>query len=138
MRFSEAHRREVVATGTASSVGRVEGFVVDPSTRAIVALHVGKADGDTLSWSDVTAFGVDAVTVADAGVVRPARDGVEQDQPGLLGHRVLDEHGVEHGHVRDVEFDPQTGQVRSILSTEVEIDGARLLGIGSWAVVVSA
>lgn len=137
MRFTEARKREVVATGTASSVGRIDGFVVDPSSRAIVALHVGKADGDILAWSDVTSFGVDAVTIADAGLVRAAQAGTEQDQPDLLGHRLLDEHGVEHGQVRDVEFDPQTGQVRSILSTEAEIDGARLLGVGSWAVIVS-
>lgn len=137
MRFSEARKREVVATGTASSVGRIEGFVVDPNARAIVALRIGKADGDTLAWSDVTSFGVDAVTIADAGLVRAAHDGPEREQPNLPGHRVLDEHGVEHGQVRDVEFDPQTGQVRSILASDAEIDGSRLIGVGSWAVIVS-
>lgn len=137
MRFTEAMKREVVDTGVASSVGSVAGFVVDPHDRRIVALRIGKADGDTLAWSDVTAFGVDAVTVGAAGRVRAARDGVESDQPDLLGHRVLDEHGVERGQVRDVDFDPDTGLIRHLLTTTEEIDGVRLRGIGSWAVVVT-
>ncbi len=137
MRFTEALKREIVDTSAASSIGRVAGFVVDPRTHAVTALRVKKADHDILAWDDVSAFGVDAVTVDTAARIRAPHQGVEADQPSLLGHRVLDERGVEHGAVDDVEFDPESGTVRYLLTSREEIDGARLRGIGTWAVVVS-
>ena len=41
MRFSEAHHRQVVATSTASKVGRVDGFVIEPAPTRVGALRVG-------------------------------------------------------------------------------------------------
>lgn len=138
MRFTEALKRDVVATSSASSIGRVTGFVVDPRRQQVVALRIGKADHDTLAWSDVTAFGVDAVTVDSTDRLRSAEAGPEADQTDLLGHRVLDDHGVEHGTVQDVEFDPDTGQLRYLLTSSEEVDGSRLHGVGSWAAVITA
>ena len=64
MRFSEAKGRKVVSTATAETVGRVDGFVVDPRSRTVLALKVKKAaSGDVLPWRQVESFGTDAVTV---------------------------------------------------------------------------
>ena len=65
MRFSEAVGRQVVSTSTAQTVGRVDEFVVDSRRRAVVALSLRRTEGgDTLLWTDIVAFGADAVTVA--------------------------------------------------------------------------
>jgi sporulation protein YlmC with PRC-barrel domain len=49
---------------------------------------------------------------------------------------VLTEHGHFLGKVRDVEFDPANGRITSLMLKEAFVDGERLLGIGSYAVVV--
>lgn len=137
MRFTETLKREIVDTGAASTAGRVRGFVVDPGTQRVTGLHVGKGDGKYLAWSDVSSFGVDAVTVDAADRIRSATADDRADQPSLLGHRVLDEHGVEHGTVTDVEFDPNDGRLRYLLTSTREIDGTLLRGIGTWAAIVA-
>ena len=97
--------------------------------------------GDTLRWQDITAFGADAVTVAgperitdggeDLGALLDKRNHV-------LGKRVLATSGDELGKVRDVDFDPATGYVLALLLEDGFVEGKRLIGIGSYAVVVQA
>ena len=55
MLFSQAIGRKVVATDTASTVGRVDDYVVDPQLPGIVALTVSKtsAGGSALPWEEV-------------------------------------------------------------------------------------
>lgn len=137
MRFSEARRREVVDTTSATTVGRVDGFVVDPRSQRVSGVRVGKGDGNYLAWSDLTSFGVDAVTVEGAGRVRTGDVDDGLDQPDLLGHRVLDEHGVDRGTITDVEFAPTTGEIRYLLTSTEEVDGSLVRGVGTWAVVVA-
>lgn len=141
MRFSDAHGRKVVSTASATTVGKVDGYAVDPGSRKVVALHLKKTDGDadTLLWSAMTAFGPDAVTVSGPEAFVKA-DG---DIAALLdkhhkvqGRRVLTEGGDELGKVDDVEFDAETGSVLTLLLKDGEVAGERLLGIGSYAVVV--
>ncbi len=56
MRFSEATGHKIVSTSTAATIGRVDGFVVDPAHRTVLALQVGKADsGDTLARATTSA-----------------------------------------------------------------------------------
>ena len=43
--------------------------------------------------------------------------------------------GDEIGTVDDVEFDPETGEVTSLILASGDIAGTRLVGIGSYAVV---
>jgi len=82
------------------------------------------------------------VTVATDAVVRPARDALEQraedNDLEILGKRVLTERGMELGSVTDVDFDPETGSVTSLLTKTETIAGQRLIGLGGYAVVVSA
>jgi sporulation protein YlmC with PRC-barrel domain len=138
--FSDANGRKVVSTATAETVGKIDGFVVDPTTRSVVALEIKKAEsGDVLVWRDIAGFGDDAVTVADAAAIVDAPPEIEALQGKdheLKGKRVLTTAGVDLGKVKDVDFDPTTGAVTAIAVKGQEIPGAALTGVGSYAVVV--
>jgi uncharacterized protein YrrD len=144
MLFSEARKRAVVNTATATRVARVDGFVVLPGPARVALLRLGKVRGagSLLSWGDVQGFGPDAVTIASDAVIRPARDRLEQraenDDLEILGKRVLSEQGTELGTVTDVDFDPDTGAVTSLITKTDTIAGQRLIGLGGYAAVVSA
>jgi len=142
MRFSDARKRDVVATDTAETIGRVDALVVDPERARVSAVRLAKVDGDDpfVSFDDLVAFGQDVVTVPSADVLRGPLDdrerGVAKDY-AVLGKRVLDDSGREHGEVQDVEFDPEDGAVRALVTGRGEIAGGRLLGVGSYAVIVT-
>ncbi|MEO7555813.1 MAG: PRC-barrel domain-containing protein [Acidimicrobiales bacterium] len=142
MRFSDADGRKVVSTSSAETVGKVDGFVVDPQQRRIVAVEVKKtASGDTLMWSAVVGFGADAVTVADAHAITERSDDIAAlagKEHRLKGKRILSGAGDVLGHVDDVEFDPESGQIQALITGERDVAGERLMGIGSYAVVVRA
>jgi sporulation protein YlmC with PRC-barrel domain len=146
MLFSEAKGHKVVSSSTAETVAKVSGFVVDPATRSVVAVKVRKSqNGDLLRWSDLLAFGADAVTVTDASRIGdggPAVQALTGKSHAILGKRVLTSGGDELGKVHDVDFDPETGTLTSLLLAKggsrepADVAGARLLGVGSYAVVV--
>jgi sporulation protein YlmC with PRC-barrel domain len=140
MRFSEATGRQVVSTSTAETVGRVDDFVVDPRRRAVVALSLKRTQGgDTLLWTDIAAFGADAVTVTSADKIvdaAPAIVALSGKEHRLVGKRVLTADGDDIGTVDDVEFDAGTGTITSLLLSSGDVEGARLVGVGSYAVVV--
>lgn len=142
MKFSDARGRQVVSTSTGDTVGKVSEFVVDPTSRSVVAVQLRKADnGDTLRWSDITAFGQDAVTVSgNDQIVAAGEDVLELTGKShvLIGKRVLSDAGDELGQVKDVEFDASSGEVTGILLGSSEVAGRRLVGVGSYAVVVQA
>lgn len=141
-RFSEAKGRQVVSTATADTVGTVSELVVDPVTRSVLALQLRKAEsGDTLRYTDITAFGADAVTVSGADrITEPGEDvtALLGKDHQLVGKRVLTSAGDEIGKVGDVEFSPESGRLTTIHLDDGEVGGQRLLGVGSYAVVVSA
>ena len=140
MRFSEAAGRQVVSTSTADTVGRVDDFVVDPRRRAVVALSLKKTNGgDTLLWTDIAGFGTDAVTISNADKIvdaAPAIIALSGKEHRLVGKRVLTAGGDDIGTVDDVEFDADTGAITSLLQSSGDVSGARLVGVGSYAVVV--
>lgn len=144
MLFSQARKRDVVDTATATRVARVDGFVVLPGPARVALLRMGKVRGagTLLAWEDLQGFGPDAVTVATDAVIRPARDTLEQRAENndleILGKRVLTEHGMELGTITDVDFDPETGAVTLLLTKTETIPGQRLIGLGNYAAVVSA
>ncbi len=144
MLFSQARKRDVVNTATATRVARVDGFVVLPGPARVALLRLGKVSGagTLVAWDDVQGFGPDAVTVATDAVIRPARDAWEQRAEDgdweILGKRVLTERGMELGAVTDVDFDPETGAVTTLITKTETITGERLIGLGGYAVVVSA
>lgn len=141
MLFSEAKKHKVVSSSSAATVGKVSSFLVDPVTRSVLAMKLKKTeDGDFLRWSDITAFGVDAVTVTGADKIGDGGDDVKElsgKHHRVLGKRLLSSAGDELGKVEDVDFDPSTGALVALLAgTETVVAAERLLGIGSYAVVV--
>ncbi len=143
MLFSQARKRDVVDTATATRIARVDGFVVLPGPARVALLRLGKVSGagTLLAWGDVQGFGPDAVTVATDAVIRPARDALEQraedNDLEILGKRVLSERGMELGTVTDVDFDPDTGSITTLITKTETIAGERLIGLGGYAAVVS-
>ncbi len=145
--FSEAKGRQVVSTSSADTVGKINSYVVDPATHAVVAVRLKKTDGgDTLRWADIAGFGDDAVTVSGPDKITEPTEDVSAllgKDHGLLGKRVLSSAGDELGKVDDVEFDTTSGLVTQILvdggrGEDSTVAGHRLRGVGSYAVVVTA
>ena len=138
--FSDADGIKVVSTSTAETVGRVHGLVVDVRGPSVVALQLKKTDsGDILRWSDIAAFGADAVTVADAGRIGQGGDDLApllDKRNHVLKKRVLTTGGDELGEVKDVEFNPATGSITTLHVGDRSVPGSALIGIGHYAVVV--
>ncbi|MBO1765758.1 PRC-barrel domain-containing protein [Allobranchiibius sp. GilTou38] len=141
MRFKKATGRKVVSLATAETVGKVSRFVIDVPQRRIAALVLRKTDkhGEILTWSDVTGFGDDAVTVADVGVLSeadgPMKELSDKDYQ-LMGKRVLSTRGDDLGEVKDVDFDPGTGLLETIHYPDGSARGDALVGIGTYAAVI--
>lgn len=143
MLFSEAHGRKVVSVGTAATVGNIRGYIVDPAAAQIVALSLNKTpdSGNVLPFSDITGFGADAITVAgDQLIVEPDERTSQLDGKAhvMVGKQVLNTDGQRLGVVADVDFDPASGQIKALILAEDSVPGAKLLGVGSYAVVVRA
>jgi uncharacterized protein YrrD len=144
MRFKDAYGRKVVSTDDAEAIGRVDAFVIDAEQRRIAGLRLAKVRGDRsfLSWADLQGFGADAVTVASASLLRQASGEVEDRaaskelQP--IGKLVLSDMGTALGKVENVDFDEGSGALVSLdLGSAGIVTSDRLLGVGSYAVVVS-
>jgi sporulation protein YlmC with PRC-barrel domain len=141
MRFSEAKNRKVISTTGATTVGRLNEFVLDPRTAHVVAVKLKKAagKGDTLTWNHMKSFGQDAIIVESADMISvPEGDlaTLSDKRHRVLGKRILTDRGEAVGRVKDVEFDPDSGQVRAVITDNEEIDGPRIIGLGSYALVV--
>lgn len=141
--FSEADGRRVVAVNTATEIGEVKSFVVDPTSARITAIQIGGRGGraDLVEWDHIEAFGDDAVMVVhDEAVHQP--DEREKDavkgEIRLRDSKVLDTAGFEHGTVADVMFDPATGAILGVLTTEGHIGADRLISLGSYALVIQS
>lgn len=142
MLFSDATGRKVVSTAAAKTVRKIDDFVVDPATGTVLALVLKKTDdGEILRWSAITAFGTDAVTVTGADTITESDDKIAAlsgKDHRLLGKRILTARGDEIGSVDDVEFDADTGDVTGLHLKDQHVEGVRLRGVGSYAVVVDA
>lgn len=145
MRFSEAKGRKVVSTSTADTVGKVDRLIVDPATKSVAALELKKtSQASGLAWANITSFGTDAVTVAAEDKLAAHSEEIEvlaAKDRRILGKMVLDNAGDELGTVKDVDFDPSNGVITSLLLEDgnlPEVPGSRLIGIGSYAVIVAA
>jgi sporulation protein YlmC with PRC-barrel domain len=141
MLFSEATGRTVLSTDSAETVGTVAGFIVDPVTAQVVAIRLKKTagSGNTLHWPDLTSFGADNVTIPSADVIKQST-GVAEERDSkageMLGKRLLTDAGTEIGTVEDIDFDPASGAVVSLRTRNEPVHGDRLIGCGSYAVIV--
>lgn len=141
MRFSEAKNRKVMSTSGAVAVGKLRALIVDPRSAHVVALTLKKTEGnaDTLPWNNMQSFGRDAITIEslDRIMVAEGELAVLSDkQHQVIGKRVLTETGDEIGKVKDIEFDPDNGAIRALITDADEVAGTRILGLGSYALVV--
>lgn len=141
MLFSEATGHRVMTTDTASTVGVLSDFVVDPATAKVIALRLKRSQGTgaTLHWEDLTSFGPDTVTVASVEAIAEARDRAAEliTKPAdIVGKQLLTDTGIGLGTVTDIDFNPANGEVVSLLISGGLIDGGRLIGCGSYAVIV--
>ena len=139
LRFSEVNRHDVVDIAQASSVGKLDGLVVSANPGRVTALRLSKATAaDVIAWSDLKAFGPDAVTVASAGdltaVTETDRALADPDRD-LLGKVALSEKGDGLGVITDAEFDPQTGTITTVRTDLVDLSGELLRGLGSYAAI---
>ena len=144
MKLKEAYGRKVLSANDAEVVGRVEAFVIDANKGSVVGLRLAKVSGNRsfLSWSDLRGFGADAVIVGGADLLRaPAGEAEERSASKglqLIGKLVLSESGMALGAVSDVDFDEGSGSLVSFdLGEAGNVVAARLLGAGSYAVVVT-
>ena len=141
MRISETKKHKVVDLTTAEQVAQVDGLVIDPEQQAVVAVRLRKFKGvgTVVPWSDVKSFGPDAVTVEGTAAFRDPADEDERRAVGLdvMGILVLTDGGRSVGRVDDADFDPATGAISSIITDGGEIPGANIIGLGSYALVVS-
>jgi sporulation protein YlmC with PRC-barrel domain len=133
----------VIARDTADRVGTLDGIVLDPETGKVVAVQLGvNKSSRFIRWDDISAFGSDAIMVLYADSARGADDSLEERAAAgiasLLDKRVLNDHGDELGTVDDLEFDETTGTIDGLRIGDSQVDGERLIGIGSYAIVASA
>lgn len=143
MLFSETHDRKVVSTDTADTIGRLHSYVVDPAAQRIVALTLTKTpvDGTVLPWRDITGFGADAITAAGLHLLVEPDDelaSLAAKAHTIVGKQVLTTAGCHIGTVADVDFEPTTGTITALLLGEQSIAGHRLIGAGSYAVIIAA
>jgi uncharacterized protein YrrD len=144
MLFTQARGRAVMDLTTAETVGAVTACTVAPSPARISGLRLStrRRGHHTLDWKNVQSFGPDAVAVEEARRIRDEKsiDPGDQAHPAHdpLGKAVLTETGLNKGTVLDIDFDERTGRISRLLTDEEQIPGAELLGVGSYAVVVTA
>ena len=119
-------------------MGEVGQFVVDAAGRRVAAVVVGKGrKARVVDWDAIVGFGPDAVMVESEDRAREPAEG--ETKADWLGRRLLDDHGFELGAVDDVEFDAESGALRSIGVKDREAVAAeRVRGAGSYAVVVGS
>jgi uncharacterized protein YrrD len=112
--------------------------------QAVVALRLSRVKGDAcfLSWADLHAFGADAVTVGNATCLRAAADEAEERAASknlqVIGKLVLSASGTALGKGEDVEVDGESGAIVAVdLGDAGTVAGDRIIGLGSYALVVS-
>ena len=140
MRITEARNRPVVDTSTAETVGRVSGFLIEAEAARITGLRIdGDGSGMILPWDSLGAFGPDAITIAGAEAVREPAGSTEQrrSDPDLdpIGKPAIEESGNGLGIVSDIDFDPNTGAMRAVITDMYELPADKLVGLGSYAMI---
>ncbi|WP_336249915.1 hypothetical protein [Stomatohabitans albus] len=136
-------KRPVMAVATASELGRVSGFGVDPETCRVAFVRFGRGSNTRLvAWETLAGIGPDAVMVADHGRIKaphtPEEELIAHGDRGLLGHRVLSEIGNDLGTVTDFDFDATSGEVLRIVTDHMTLDGDVLRRVGPAGVIVTA
>jgi sporulation protein YlmC with PRC-barrel domain len=139
--FRSVVNRRVVSRASAEDLGTVAHLIVDHRAGRVDALVVGKGrHARVVEWSELAAFGPDAVIVRDEGALHaPSNDREQQGAAGdreLIGQRVLTDRGNALGQVTDVTFDPATGSLGALQIDDREIPASAMRAYGTFAVIV--
>jgi len=134
----DAIGKPVILRDTAEQLGAVQLFVVDAATRKVTAAAVSQGRStDLVEWSQIESIGPDALIVDGSRETTKEDDRAVRGARHPLEKRVLSDRGNELGSVVDVEVD-DSGTVQTVVIGDQHVDGARLVGVGSYAVVVTA
>jgi len=139
MNLSELAGRPVLDLATATNVGKVADFVVDPVTRRIVGFHLANVKGPEywLSWDAMSALGADALTIDHRDVLtEPPEHGRGLRAGKVIGGRVLTDSGRELHNLADLEIDPDTGRITALIIGDHPMAAEALIGVGRYATVV--
>ncbi len=134
--------RNVIALDTAESIGSVTSFVVSPAADRIEKVQIGGRRKHAMfaAWADIESFGDDAVMVTSAEAPAESEDERDIDTAkgtlDIIGARLLDTAGFEHGVVTDVSFDDSTGEIVSLTNGSEDHLAAAVRSLGTYAVVV--
>ncbi|MFJ7147211.1 PRC-barrel domain-containing protein [Streptomyces sp. NPDC100445] len=137
--FTQARGLSVITAEEAATLGTVSGLTIDAHTRRVACLRLSGAPkgSSVIGWGAVEAVGRDAVIVRSRVAADSGPDGAPEHRE-IVGSRVLTEYGTEHGTVKDVAFDPVSGEILTLYTALGDIPGDHLIGLGSYAVVVHA
>ncbi len=137
--------QSVIAVDTAEEIGSVKHFVVSQDASQVLRLHIDgrKKNAVFAEWDTLESFGADRVMVVHSEDPSGSDDDRDLAQAKgkfeLLGSRVLDTAGFEHGKVEDASFDSDTGTILAIVTSEGNrIEKVAVHSLGSYAVVVDA
>ncbi len=136
-------------------LGKLRGFLIDPTKKAVVAYTVSESrwarDDRVIAINDVYSVGKDAVTVREARKLVKALQTFEfrrlaENRVELYNTRVLTESGQYLGAVDEFTFDPSDGQILGYYVTSGRIKDAfhgrpivsanEVLTIGKDAIIV--
>ncbi|MFC8274129.1 PRC-barrel domain-containing protein [Streptomyces sp. NPDC057271] len=141
MLSSDLVGRQVVLVSTGETLGKVTGLLLSPAPGRVQALRI-RAGAHLMSvpWGVVQVCGPDAVMVRRAPDADERVSGGDAEAaPGdALGKSLMTDRGDRLGEVRDVEFDPADGSLVTLLTAGDTFDGARLVGVGDFAAVITA
>ena len=140
MNLTDVTGRTVLDLATATELGRVDDYVIDPASRQIIGFHLAGAAGNAswLSWDAITAVGADALTVEHGEVLTdPPEDGRRLRADAVLKGRVLTTAGRELAELTDLEFDADTGQITAVTVGDRSMPSDALVGVGRYATVVT-
>lgn len=135
----------VVALDNAEQIGKVKHFVVAPDAGRIERLHIDGRKKKALftEWDEIESFGPDRVMVRSSDAPTESSDDRDIDAAKgnveLIGSRILDTAGFEHGVVADASFDGDTGAITGVTSSDGTVTAAAAIhSLGSYALILDA
>ena len=132
--------RKVLDISAANELGVVQSAIIDPETSRLVGFRV-TGDAPVLPLAEVKAIGADAVTVDGPYVLHQPQTDLEtrviEHSLDPIGLRVLVEDGTELGPVDDLDIDPEDGVIHTLTVGGRDVPGDKIMGVGSYALVIS-
>jgi sporulation protein YlmC with PRC-barrel domain len=137
--LSDLAGRPVLDLATATNIGKVADFVIDPVTRRVVGFQLANVKGPAywLAWEAMNTLGADALTIDRPDVLTEPPEhsrGLRADK--VIGGRVLTDSGRELRNLVDLEIDPDTGQITGLKIGDHSMPADALIGVGRYATVV--